>query len=93
MRRNVPSTAAGRPSKVQVARGTGKDMPKSRAAKAASSEGFAMVNGTGCIECVGLSRTGRTDEISIDNFLASIGEPSRRRAVALHCCRFKESRG
>ena len=39
----------GRPSKVQVARGTGKDMPKSRAAKAASSERLAMVNGTGCI--------------------------------------------
>ena len=33
----------------QVARGTGKDLPKSRAAKAASSERLAMVNGTGCI--------------------------------------------
>ena len=28
---------------------TGKAGPKSRAAKAASSEGLAMVNGTGCI--------------------------------------------
>ena len=51
--------------KVQVARGTGKDMPKSRATKAASSEGLAMVNGTGCIAmCRFLGR--RTGD-SIDN--------------------------
>ena len=82
MRRNVPSTAAGRPSKVQVARGTGKDMPKSRAAKAASSERLAMVNGTGCIAMCRVLERGEQTNARTTIFLQVIGEPSRTDAIS-----------
>eukprot|EP00964_Phaeocystis_antarctica_P008419 scaffold4544_cov66-Phaeocystis_antarctica.AAC.2 len=92
VRRNVPSTAAGRPSKVQVARGTGKDMPKSRAAKAASSETLAMVNGKGCIAmCRVIERGERTNarttiflQVSVNRRITEL-LPSSKKAGGKRC--------